>query len=143
MAQKALLILAALWLMAGCGKDERRDPKAEIVTETLRHIEKAGAAGARLSKLSELTPAAQVAADLRLVAHDLNEWQREYRTLRAKMLLRNVPQDRHREVNRQYQTAVEGLKLKLEQAERRVSRRSDTRIFFVDLHRVRQIVREL
>jgi hypothetical protein len=143
MAQKLLLMLAALWLVTGCGKEKRRDPKAEIVSETLQHIEKMEAAGARLGKLSELTPAAQVATDLRFVARDLSEWQREYRTLRAKMLLRNVSQDQHRQVNRQYQTAVEDFRLKFDQAERRVSRRSDTRIFFVDLHRVRQLVLEL
>ena len=140
---KACVILAALWLLAGCGKDERRDPKGEIVSDTLRHIEKIGPAAARLGKLSLLTPPTQVAAELRLVARDLGQWKAEYRTLRAKMLMRNVSQAQHREVNERYKGATEELNLKVEQFERVVSRRSDTHLFYRDLQRVRQIVREL
>jgi len=140
---KAWLILAALWLVAGCGKDERRDPKAEIVNETLRHIEKLQPAAARLGKVSQVTPPGQVATELRLVARDLGQWKGQYRTLRAKMLMRNVSQAQHSEVNRRYNAAIEDLKLKVEQVERVVSRRSDTHLFYSDLQRVRQIVREL
>ena len=140
---KAWLILVALWLMAGCGKEERRDPKAEIVNETLRHIEKVGPAAARLGKVSQVMPPTQVATELRLVARDLGRWKGEYRTLRAKMLMRNVSQAQHSEVNRSYKAATEDLKLKTEQVERVVSRRSDTQLFYGDLQRVRHIVREL
>jgi hypothetical protein len=135
-------VVALVCLVTGC-KDSRNDRKTEIVAETMRHIEQLGPKVARLSRLSDLTPASEVLRTVRLVTGDLTQWQRDYRTLRAKMIGRNVSQAEHKEVNRHYKSAVEDLRLKVEQAERRVSRRSDTQVFYVDLHRLRQLVREL
>lgn len=136
-------IIAALVLFSACNRTNETDPKGEIVAQTLRHIERLGPAAARLARLSEVMPPGEVASNLRLVARDLGQWQRDYRMLRTKMLLRNVAQAQHQEVNRNYASAIEEVKRKMELAERRLSRRSDTRLFLVDLHRVRQLVREL
>jgi hypothetical protein len=136
-------VFVVAFLMMGCKDSRRGDPKAEIVAQTTRHIEQLGTKVARLSRVSEFTPASEVARTVRLVTGDLSQWQREYRTLRAKMIGRNVSQAQHQEVNRHYKDAIEDLRLKVEQAERRVSRRSDTHLFQADLQRMRLMVREL
>jgi hypothetical protein len=143
MAKRAVWIVAALLALVGCNKPNDADPKAEIVAETLRHLERLGPAAVRLTRVSEVTPAAEVAGNLRFVARDLGLWQRDYRMLRAKMLLRQVSQAQHKEVNRKYAIAMDDVKRKMELAERRLGRRSDTTFFIVDLQRVRQLVREL
>jgi hypothetical protein len=136
-------VLAMVLLVTGCKDSRRKDPKAEIVGETAHHIEKLGAKVAGLSRLSEFTPGSEVVRALRLFTGDLTQWQRDYRTLRAKMIGRNVSQAQHQEINRQYKSAIEDLRLKVEQAERRLGRRSDTHIFLVDLQRMRRTVRDL
>jgi hypothetical protein len=136
-------VLAVILFMTGCKDSTRKDPKAEIVGETVGHIGKLGPKVAGLSRLSEFTPASEVVRTLRVCTGDLTQWQRDYRTLRAKMIARNVSRAQHQEVNRQHKSALEDLTLKVEQAERRLSRRSDTHVFQVDLQRMRRTVRDL
>lgn len=132
-----------LCLAAGCGQETSRDPKGDAVRETLAHIEGLGKTVTRLRNLTEIAPASQVALDLRMVAKDLGDWQRQYRSLRAKMLMRQVSQGQHREVNKRYEAAIRDVALKVDQTNRRLSLRSDAQFFIADLHRVQQIVRDL
>jgi hypothetical protein len=136
-------VLVIAFLATGCKDSRRADLKTQIVAQTVRHIEQLGPKVAGLGRLSEFTPGSEVVRTLRLFTGDLTQWQREYRTLRAKMIARNVSRAEHQEVNRHYKTAVEDFRLKVEQAERRISRRSDTHLFQADLQRLRRIVREL
>jgi hypothetical protein len=135
-------LVALVCLGTGC-KKSNADRKAEIVSEATRHIGQLAAKAAPVNRLSEFTPASEVTRTIRMFIGDVTQWQRDYRTLRAKMIARNVSQAQHQEVNRHYKTAGEDLKLKVEQAERRLSRRSDTHLFYVDLQRMRRLVREL
>ena len=138
-----LAVLALPLFLTGCKDSRGTDLKAEIVGQTGRHIQQSGSKVAELGKLSEFTPVPEVVRTLRVCTAELTQWQRDYRALRAKMIGRNVSQAQHQEANRLYKTAVEDLRLKVEQAERRLSRRSDTHLFYTDLQRMRQIVREL
>jgi hypothetical protein len=135
-------LVVLVFLVTGC-KKSHNDRKAEIVAETTRHIEQLGSKVAPLNRLSAFTPGSEVIRSVRLFLGDLTQWQRDYRTLRAKMIARNVSQAQHQEVNRHYKAAVEDLRLKVEQAERRLSNRSDTHVFYTDLQRMRRSVREL
>ena len=143
MASRWLLIVVALCLASGCNSKKQRDLKAEIVADTQKHLEKAPALVNRLTKLTELTPAAEVANSLRLFAHDAQRWRRDYMSLRAKMMVRSVSRDQQSEISRQYKAAVEELRLRVAQTERRLTNRSDTKFFYVDLQRVRDTMRDL
>jgi hypothetical protein len=136
-------MVVALCLASGCNSKKQRDLKAEIVADTQKHLEKAPALVNRLTKLTELTPAAEVANALRLFAHDVQNWHRDYMSLRAKMMVRSVSRDQQSEISRQYKAAVEELRLRVAQTERRLTNRSDTKFFYVDLQRVRDMMRDL
>jgi hypothetical protein len=143
MVSRWLLIVAAFCLTPGCNGKKQRDLKAEILADTQKHLEKSPALVSRLAKLTELTPATEVANSLRLFAHDVQRWRRDYMSLRAKMMVRSVSRDQQSEISRQYKAAVEELRLRVAQSERRLTKRSDTQFFYVDLQRVRDTMRDL
>ena len=138
-----LWLFAAVLFVTGCDGQKRRDLQAEALADTTKHLEKAVVLILRLSKLSELTPAYEVANTLRLFTHELREWRREYMLLGAKMTTRGVSEAQQSEITKQYKATVEDLRTKVAQAERRLAKRSDVQLFYADLQRVREAVRDL
>jgi hypothetical protein len=138
-----ILVLLALPALLGCKDRKGRDPKAEIVDQTIAHIDKTGRMVAPLTKLSEVTPPYEVARALRVFAQDLRLWHREYVTLRAKMVARRVSRAQDAEVSKHYKAAVEDLRTRVDQMERRITKRGEQHFFFAELQRVRGLARDL
>jgi hypothetical protein len=137
-----LWLLVAAFLLTSCSQ---RDPdaKARALAEATRHIESGSDLVTRLSKLSEFTPAYEIAATLRRFTHDTQEWHRACAAQRAKLMTRGLSRDQSTELTRRYKTIVEELKTKVEQTERRLSKRSDTKLYYAELLRMREAVRQL
>jgi hypothetical protein len=137
-----LWLLAVALLLVSCGQ---RDPdtKARAIAEANRHIESGAALVTRLSKLTEFTPPYEVAATLRRFTHETQEWRRAYIAQRAKFTTRGISRDQSAELTRRYKATIEDLKVKVEQTERRLSKRSDTKLFYAELLRMREAVRQL
>ena len=137
-----LWLLAAALLLTSCS---RTDPaaKAQALAEANRHIEAGADLVTRLSKLTEFSPPYEIAATLRRFTHDTQEWRRTYAAQRAKLMTRGLSREQSAELTRRYKTTVDDLKVKVEQTERRLSKRSDTKLYYAELLRMREAVRQL
>ena len=137
-----LWLLAVALLLISCSQ---RDPdvKARALAEANRHIESGADLVKRLSKLTEFTPPYEIAATLRRFTYDTQEWHRTYAAQRAKLMTRGLSRDQSAELTRRYNVTVEELRLKVEQTERRLSKRSDTKLYYAELLRMREAVRQL
>lgn len=135
--------LVALLLMAGCHDANQPNPKAQVIADTNRHIDQGGALLTRFSKINEFTSPYEIATALRMFAHETDQWHRAYAVNRAKMMARGVPRAQAGEVSRRYRVTVEDLRLKVEQLERRLAKRSDGKLYHAELIRVREVMREL
>jgi len=135
-----------LWLVAALLTScSQRDPDAlaRALAEAKRHIEAGAELVTRLSKLTEFTPPYEIATTLRRFTHDTEEWRRDCDAQRARLMTRGLSPDQSAELNRRYKATVEELKLKVEQTERRLSKRSDTKLYYAELLRMREAVRKL
>ena len=135
-------LLAVALLLASCGQGDP-DAKARAIAEANRHIESGTELVTRVSKLTEFTPPYEIAATLRRFTHDTQEWRRTYAAQRSKLVTRGLSRDQSAELTRRYKATVEDLKLKVEQIERRLSKRSDTKLYYAELLRMREAVRQL
>jgi hypothetical protein len=142
MKSRSVWLLATVLLLTSCGQRDR-DAKAQALADARGHIDAGNALMTRLSRLTEITPAYEVATTLRAFTHELEQWRRSYVTQRSKMSIRGLTRDESAELTRRYNAAVEELKVKVEQAERRLSKRSDNRIFYAELLRMREAIRQL
>jgi 1,2-phenylacetyl-CoA epoxidase catalytic subunit len=147
-AQPSLVTSPTLWLLAvallltSCSQRDQ-DAKARALAETNRHIESGADLVTRLSKLTEFTPPYEIAATLRRFTYDTQEWHRAYTAQRAKLMTRGLSRDQSAELTRRYKTIVEELKTKVEQTDRRLSKRSDTKLYYAELLRMREAIRQL
>ena len=142
MTSLTLWLLATALLLTSCSQ---RDPdaKAQAFAEATRHIESGADLVTRLSKLTEFTPPYEIALTLRRFTHDTQEWRRAYDAQRAKLMTRGLARDQSAELTRRYKATVEELKTKVEQTERRLSKRSDTKLYYAELLRMRETLRQL
>jgi hypothetical protein len=137
-----LWLLAVVVLLASCSQVDP-DTRAKAIAEANRHIESGPELVTRLSKLTEFTPPYDIATALRRFTHDTREWQRVYAAQRAKFVTRGLSRNESAELTRRYKAAVDELRLKVEQTERRLSKRSDTKLYYAELLRMREAVRQL
>jgi hypothetical protein len=142
MPRKLWLLLSLLLWATGC-REGGVDRKAQAIAETNRHIDQGSALPTRFSRINEFTPPQEVASTLRMFAYDVSQWQRTYAANRAKLLARNITRREAGALSKRYQATVEELKLKVEQTERRLAKRSDSRLFQAELLRVRDAMRRL
>ena len=142
MTSPSLWLLAVALLLTSCSQ---RDPgaTARAIAEANRHIESGSDLVTRLSKLTEFTPPYEIAASLRRFTYDAQEWRRAYAAQRAKFTMRGLSRDQSAELTRRYNATVEELKIKVEQTERRLSKRSDNKLYYAELLRMREAVRQL
>ena len=137
-----LWLLAAALLLASCSQGDP-DATARAIAEANRHIESGAELVTRLSKLNEFTQPYEIAATLRRFTHDTQEWRRTYAAQHAKLTARRLSRDQLAELTRRYKATVEDLKTKVEQTERRLAKRSDTKLYYAELLRMREAVRQL
>jgi len=137
-----LWLLATALLVTACG-ERKPDAKAKAISEANRHIEGGSALVTRLSRLTEVTPPYEVANALRMFTHEVELWRRSYTTQRAKLMTRGITREEAGELSKRYRVTVEDLKLKVEQAERRLSKRSDGKAYYAELVRMREAMRQL
>jgi hypothetical protein len=142
MKSRGVWLLATALLLTGCGQ-RTPDAKAQALAEARGHIDGANALVTRLSRLSEITPPYEVATTLRAFTHEVEQWRRSYMSQRGKLTVRGISRDESAELTRRYNAVVEELKVKVEQAERRLSKRSDNRLFYAELLRMREAMRQL
>ena len=142
MISPTLWLLAVALLLTSCGQGDP-DTKARALAEATRHIESGSDLATRLSKLTEFTPAYEIAATLRRFTYDIQEWRRAYAAQRAKLTTRGLSRDQSAELATRYKATVEELRTKVEQTERRLSKRSDTKLYYAELLRMREAVRQL
>ena len=128
-------------LLTAC--ERKPDAKARAIVDANRHIESAGAFVTRLSRLSEVTPPFEAANGLRMFTHEVEQWRRTYTTQRAKLMTQGITREESADLSRRYKGAVEDLKLKVEQTERRLSKRGDGQLFYAELLRMREAMRQL
>jgi hypothetical protein len=136
-----LWLLAAL-LLTACNR-RNPDAKAQAIAEANRHISAGVDLVTRLTKVTEVTPSHEVSGTLRRCTHDVQEWARAYATQRAKLMARGISREESAELTRRYKATVEDLKMKVEQAERRLSKRSDNKLYYAELLRMREAMRQL
>jgi len=134
--------LSIALLLTACGP-RKPDAKAQAIADANRHIEAGTALVTRLSRLSEVTPPYEVAAALRAFTHEVEQWRRSCTTQRAKLMTRGITREEAAELSRRYKTTIEDLRLKVEQAERRLSKRSDNKLYYAELLRMREAMRQL
>lgn len=134
-------LVATALLLTACGRNP--DAKAQAITEAKRHIEAGNETLTRFSKLTELTPPYEVAATLRRFTHDIEQWARTYATQRAKLMARGISREQSAELTRRYKATVENLRVKIEQTERRLAKRSDNKLYYAELLRMREAMRQL
>ena len=137
-----LWLLAAALLLTGCSR-RNPDAKAQAIAEVRRHIEAAPDLVTRLAKLTEVTPSYDVSGTLRRFTHDTEGWARTYATQRAKLMARGISREQSAELTRRYKATVEDLRLKVEQTERRLAKRSDNKLYYAELLRMREAMRNL
>jgi hypothetical protein len=137
-----LWLFAAALLLSSCSQ---RDPdaKAQALAQATRHVESGADLVTRLSKLTEFTPPYEIAATLRRFTHDTQEWRRAYAAQRAKLMTRGLSRDQSAELARRYKATIEELRIKVEQTDRRLSKRSDIKLYYAELLRMREAVRQL
>jgi hypothetical protein len=137
-----VLWLFAALLLTACSR-RNPDAKAQAIAEASRHISAGADLVTRISKLTELTPSYEVSGTLRRFTHDVQEWARAYATQRAKLVARGISREESTELTRRYKATVEDLKTKVEQTERRLSKRSDNKLYYAELLRMREAMRQL
>ena len=135
------LLAAALLMMTACGRNP--DAKAQAIAEANRHIEAGGEMLTRFSRLTEFTPPHEVAATLRGFTHDVEAWARTYAAQRTKLMARGISREESAKLTRRYKATVENLRLKIEQTERRLAKRSDNKLYYAELLRMREAMRQL
>jgi len=136
------LIAAVLLLLTSCSQHDA-DARAQALAQANRHIESGAGLVTRLSKLTEFTPPYEIAATLRRFTHDIQEWRRAYADQRDKLVTHGLSRDQSAQLTARYKTTVEELKLKVEQTERRLAKRTDTKLYYAELLRMREAVRQL
>jgi hypothetical protein len=141
MKSRGVWLLATV-LLTGCGQG-KPDAKAQALAEARGHIDGASALVTRLSRLTEVTPPYEVATTLRTFTHEVEQWRRSHMSQRGKLTMRGITRDESAELTRRYNAVVEELKVKVEQADRRLSKRSDNRLFYAELLRMRDAMRQL
>lgn len=142
MTSPTLWLLAVALLLTSCSQRDS-EAKARAIAEASRHIESGPALVTRLSKLTEFTPPYEIAMTLRRFTYDTQEWRRNYNAQRAKLATRGLSRDQSAELNRRYDAIVGELKVKVEQTERRLAKRSDSKLYYAELLRMREAVRQL
>ena len=142
MTSPTLWLLSAALLLTSCSRTDP-DAKARALAEANRHIQSGTELGTRLSRLTEFTPPYEIAATLRRFTNDTQEWRRACAAQRAKLTTRGLSQNQSTGLTRRYEATVEELKLKVQQTERRLSKRSDTKLYYAELLRMREAVRQL
>ena len=142
MTSPTLWLLAAALLLTSCSQHDA-DARAQALAQANRHIESGSDLVTRLSKLTEFTPPYEIAATLRRFTADTQEWRRAYAAQTAKLTARGLSREQSAELTRRYKATVEELKLKVEQTDRRLSKRSDTKLYYAELLRMRETIRQL
>jgi hypothetical protein len=137
-----LWLLAAVLLLTSCSQHDA-DSRAQALAQANRHVEAGADLVMPLSKLTEFTPPYEIAAILRRFTHDIQEWRRAYAAQRDKLVTHGLSRDQSAQLTARYKTTVEELKLKVEQTERRLTKRTDTKLYYAELLRMREAVRQL
>ena len=142
MRSPILWLLAAALLLTACSP---RNPEAnaEALAEAKRHIAEGDETMTRLSKLNQFSPAYEVATTLRRFTHDVEEWQRAYGKQRARLTARGISREESVDLTRRYKAAVEDLRSKVEQTDRRLAKRSDNEFYYAELLRMREAMKKL
>ena len=142
MKSRAVWLLSTVLLLTGCGQG-KPDAKAQALADARGHIDGANALVTRLSRLTEITPPYEVATTLRTFTHEVEQWRRSYMSQRGTLTMRGITRDESAELTRRYNAVAEELKLKVEQAERRLSKRTDNKLYYAELLRMRDAIRQL